>query len=78
MTEEQVAVVKKFIKEGKLNGLELEEKLDYSFKANKQKCGLKEKYFKIRLEVRFIQFFFFKVSFNKYFIFRWPGANFNK
>jgi len=51
LTEEQVAVVNKFIKEGKLNGLELEEKLDYSFKANKQKCSTKQKYFKIRLEV---------------------------
>jgi hypothetical protein len=53
LTEEQVAVVNKFIKEGKLNGLELSEKLDYSFKANKQKCSAKQKYFKIRLEVRF-------------------------
>jgi len=52
LTEEQVAVVNKFIKEGKLNGLELSEQLDYSFKANKQKCSTKQKYFKIRLEVR--------------------------
>lgn len=51
LTEEQVAVVNKFIKEGKLNGLELNEKLDYSFKANKQSCSVKQKYFKIRLEV---------------------------
>lgn len=56
LTEEQVAVVNKFIKEGKLNGLELSEKLDYSFKANKQKCSIKQKYFKIRLEVRFTWF----------------------
>lgn len=56
LTEEQVAVVNKFIKEGKLNGLELSEKLDYSFKANKQKCSAKQKYFKIRLEVRFIYY----------------------
>jgi len=59
LTEEQVAVVNKFIKEGKLNGLELSEKLDYSFKANKQKCSAKQKYFKIRLEVRFKPFIMF-------------------
>jgi len=66
LTEEQVAVVNKFIKEGKLNGLELSEKLDYSFKANKQKCSAKQKYFKIRLEVRFIsglnQFILFDIG----------------
>ncbi|CAI6365846.1 unnamed protein product [Macrosiphum euphorbiae] len=56
LTEEQVAVVNKFIKEGKLNGLELSEKLDYSFKANKQKCSAKQKYFKIRLEMAWSQF----------------------
>lgn len=51
LTEEQVTVINKFLKEGKLNGLDLEEKLVYSFKANKQKCSTKQKYFKIRLEV---------------------------